>query len=195
MEEYVEYDRAGFLQAGYSVEGLKLMTQELCTVNRPGQLPAGLHAGYVDDYLDIQGWPDGRIIGLLFGRGPVGVILYDYIDPTTVVRRFICGQKRGQRLNEEFEKSILQRTREPVTVFLVALPDTIAIHARYGYTVDETRDTPEQVRYLNILHESGLTLMKKTVSPPAGGRRLRRTARLFRSTSTRRRRRHRKSLY
>lgn len=206
MAEYTEYvvrDLTDEQRVRFIHEAIRI-----CTIVTSSAQVTGLDSSWLpgkfqdqDEHMRLGVLQDGTTI--------YGMILYRYdvqdqVDKwhpdlvmTVVDRKFICGKGYGKFLNIGFEASVIKQTQDAqqsgaisrdirnVLVLLESLPATAPAHQNAGYVQYGIRDK--------------LILMSKTLPVPplpidvSGGRRARRrTARLFRSTSTRRRRRSRR---
>jgi len=206
MAEYTEYvvrDLTDEQRARFIKEAIRI-----CTIVTSSGDVTGLESSWLPPKFQDQ--DEHMRLGVLEDATTIyGMILYRYdvqdqVDEwhpdlvmTVVEREFICGKGYGKFLNIGFEDSVIKQTQDAqqsgaisrdirnVTVLLESLPATVPAHQKAGYV---------QYRIRNNL----VLMFKNLPVPPlpidvSGGRRLRRrTARLFRSTSTRRRRRSRR---
>jgi len=206
MAEYTEYvvrDLTDEQRARFIKEAIRI-----CTIVTSSGDVTGLESSWLPPKFQDQ--DEHMRLGVLQDATAIyGMILYRYdvqdqVDEwhpdlvmTVVEREFICGKGYGKFLNIGFEDSVIKQTQDAqqsgaisrdirnVTVLLESLPATVPAHQKAGYV---------QYRIRNNL----VLMFKNLPVPPlpidvSGGRRLRRrTARLFRSTSTRRRRRSRR---
>lgn len=208
MAEYTEYvvrDLTDEQRARFTQEAIRI-----CRITTRSGEETGLHPSWLPPKFQDQ--DEHMRLGVLQDATTIyGMILYRYdvqdqVDEwhpdlvrTVVDREFICGKGYGKFLNIGFEDSVIKQTQDAqqsgaisrdirnVLVLLESLPETVPAHQKVGYAQRGTR--------------TNLVLMFKNLPVPplpidvSGGRRRlrrlrRRTARLFRSTSTRRRRRH-----